>query len=153
MGEKTVNMGYKWKQQQSLVSGNMLWQYIGGREGLVYGTEHAVRILLYQEGFSVVLEGKSWHLPVAHQADRHQGVPQAWFTARSRADKVETNVFLYVMQWMLLLSGFGQESSAKAKMAVEGQRGSPIGAVYREFLNLSKKCHDSSALFWLKCRK
>lgn len=73
--------------------------------------------------------------------------------AHSRTDKVGSNIFLYIMQWTLLLTGFGEEASAKAKTAVEGQRGCPIGAVYREYLNISKKCPDSSSLFCLKCRK
>lgn len=131
-------MGYKWKQQKSLVSDNMLWQYIGDREGLVYNREHAIWILLHQEGFSVVLKGKSWLLLVAHQPDRHRSVPQALLTVHSRTDKVETNIFLYIIPWILLLSGFWQESSAKARTAVEGQKGILIGAVYRKYLNISK---------------
>lgn len=121
-------MGYKWKQQQSLVSDNMLRQYIGDREGLVYGTEHAIWILLHQEGFSVVLKGRSWHLPVAHQPDSHRGAPQAWLMAHNRTDKVETNVFLYIMQWILLLSGFWWESKSKSQKGSRGPKGQPYSS-------------------------
>lgn len=111
---------------------------IGDKEELVYEREHAVWLPLHQEGFAVMLKGKSWHLPVAHPPDGHQGVPQAWLRAHSRTDKVETLVFLYVLQWIILLPGFWQESSPKTKMAVDDQRGNPIGTVYREYSTQTK---------------
>lgn len=49
-------------------------------------------------------------------------------------DKVETNIFYYIMQLILLLPGFWQASFVKAEMVMEGHGGSPIGAVYRQYL-------------------
>lgn len=45
------------------------------------------------------------------------------------------------------------ESSAKAKMAVEGQSSSLIGEVYRECLNISKKKFMTALLFWTQIQK
>jgi len=33
-------------------------------------------------------------------------------------------------------------------MALEGQKGRPVGAIYREYLSISKKCHDIALPFF-----
>lgn len=51
--------------------------------------------LLYQEGFSVVLKGSSWHLPMAHLPEKHQGVPQTWLTA----EQTKWRLMFFFMLW------------------------------------------------------
>lgn len=115
------------------------WQ---GRSSL---WERAVWVLLHWEGFSAVLKGRSCYLPVAHLPDRHQGL------AHSRTDKVQ--IIFFFLLWSTSFFWWDFESSAKAKMAVEGQSSSLIGEVYRECLNISKKKFMTALLFWTQIQK